>query len=142
MNPTSDHDHDVRRGSDSERTQEMAPADQTRPTPSVSWFGPEEGTERPGAPAGGTEPSYGAEHLSYGGGQYGGGQPAGQYGGGQYGDQYGTQYGSPPYGSGQYGSGQYGSGQYGTGQPGSYAASYPYPSGYEQQYGQTQTSAP
>src|SRR3954452_7149446 len=98
MNPTSDHDHDVRRGSDSERTQEMAPADQTRPTPSVSWFGPEEGTERPGAmPAGGSEPTYGAEQAAYGSGQYGGAQYGGaQYGGAQYGGQYGGgQYGSP-----------------------------------------------
>src|SRR3954470_20122582 len=101
MNPLSDHDHDVqhggRPGTDADRTQELPAADQTRPTPSVNWFGPDEAQRGPagsGAPQGGQGSQYG--------GQYGE-QPYGQYGQQPYGGQYGQQ---PQYGGDQHAGGQ------------------------------------
>src|SRR5215212_6102233 len=135
MNPLSDHDHDVqhgaRPGTDADRTQELPAADQTRPTPSVSWFGPEDDAQRGPAGPGGSAPA--------GSGAPQGGQGS-QYGG-QYGEQPYGQYGEQPYG-GQYGpQAQYGGGdQYAGGQPGPYA-SYPYPTAYDQPYAAQETEA-
>src|SRR5215213_8986960 len=88
MNPLSDHDHDVqhgaRPGTDADRTQELPAADQTRPTPSVSWFGPEDDAQRGPAGPGGSAPA-------------GSGAPQGGQG-----SQYGGQYGEQPYGYASY----------------------------------------
>src|SRR5215218_16812 len=118
MNPLSDHDHDVqhgaRPGTDADRTQELPAADQTRPTPSVSWFGPEDDAQRGPAGPGGSAPA-------------GSGAPQGGQGS-PYGGQYGPQA--------QYGGGD----QYAGGQPGPYA-SYPYPTAYDQPYAAQETAA-
>jgi putative serine protease PepD len=145
MTPTSDHDHDVqhgaRPGSEPERTQELAPEDQTRPTPTVSWFGPDDEGRPAAAPAGA-----GGSGAPQGGSGSAGASPYGQdqYGQNQYGqDQYGRDpYGQPQYAQGQYGQAPYGQSQYGAGQyaGGQSSGYYAYPTDYAQPYGSGDTA--
>jgi putative serine protease PepD len=46
----NEHRPEVRNDAGLEHTQELGPADQTRPTPAVSWFGPDETGSRPASP--------------------------------------------------------------------------------------------
>jgi putative serine protease PepD len=90
--------------SDFDRTQEIAAADQTRPTPAVTWFGPDDAGQPSGqvqghggyAAAGGSYPSGGSAAYPPGGDQHAGSSPYAGSSGDPYAHPYSADY--PAYG--------------------------------------------